>query len=86
MTKPMSELMKKKYDIPAIARHLKSFCEDVDRAKVLTRSGKQRNLIYRFQNLLMESYVLMRGISAGLVEPDVIPCTGPRSSASPAAS
>ena len=71
VTKPMSTIMGKRYDIPAIARHLKAFL-GAERARMLLRSGKERNYIYRFRNPLMESYVLMRGIAEDKIEADLV--------------
>jgi len=76
---PMSEIMGRPYDIPAISMHLRAFCQE-DRAEVLARDGKPRNYVYRFRNPLMESYVLMRGISEELIKPEQVAAFTPSSS------
>lgn len=69
VARAMTKLMKQSYEIPAIARHLKSFSEDESRGRILIRRGGERNYTYRFANPLVESYVLMRGVADKLIEP-----------------
>lgn len=64
--KPLSEIMKKLYDIPAFSQHLNAFCED-SRGPVLQRTGTARRYRFRFINPLMQPYVLMDGIRKGLI-------------------
>jgi Cdc6-like AAA superfamily ATPase len=64
--KPLSEIMKKPYEIPAFSQHLNAFCED-SRGPVLQRTGSSRRYRFRFVNPLMQPYVLMDGIRKGLI-------------------
>lgn len=64
--KPMSDIMKKLYEIPAFSQHLNAFCED-SRGPVLQRTGTARRYRFRFINPLMQPYVLMDGIRKGLI-------------------
>ncbi len=50
------------YDIPAFAKHLKQFSE-IERGPILERRGRQ----YRFVRPDMEPYVILRGLSEGLI-------------------
>ena len=50
------------YDIPAFAKHLKQFSEQT-RGPILERRGRQ----YRFVRPDMEPYVILRGLSEGLI-------------------
>jgi hypothetical protein len=68
---PMSKIMKKPFDIPAFARHLKDFCE-TDRGPILERKGFPRRYRYRFVDPLMEPFVLMKGIKNGLITTDIL--------------
>jgi Cdc6-like AAA superfamily ATPase len=68
--KPMSEIMGKSYDIPAFAQHLNDFCEP-KRGAVLQKTGYPRRYRFRFVNPLMEPFVVMKGISGGLVRADI---------------
>jgi Cdc6-like AAA superfamily ATPase len=67
---PMSAIMGKRYDIPAFSQHLNDFCED-DRGPILERTGYPRRYRFRFCNPLMEPYVIMSGISKGLITKNV---------------
>lgn len=69
--KPMSEIMRKAYDIPAFAQHLNDFCEP-KRGAVLQKTGHPRRYRFRFVNPLMEPFVVMKGISGGLVRADIL--------------
>jgi Cdc6-like AAA superfamily ATPase len=68
---PMSKIMGKPYDVPAFSRHLNDFCES-DRGAILQRSGYPKRYRFRFQNPLMEPFVVMKGISSGLVGSEIL--------------
>ncbi|MDB6032601.1 MAG: hypothetical protein JWM16_2939, partial [Verrucomicrobiales bacterium] len=65
---PMSEIMKRPYEIPAFAQHLNDFCGE-NRGKVLQKTGYPRRYRFRFVNPLMEPFVVMKGIASGLIKP-----------------
>jgi Cdc6-like AAA superfamily ATPase len=65
---PLSIIMKQRYEIPAFARHLKLFCEE-SRGRVLGMAGERHRYRYRFNNPLLEPYVVMRGLATGLLTP-----------------
>jgi Cdc6-like AAA superfamily ATPase len=69
--KRLSALMGKPYDIPAFSPHLSDFCGE-NRGRILERIGAPRRYRYRFVNPLMEPFVVMKGISAGLISADVL--------------
>jgi hypothetical protein len=64
---PLSYIAKKKYLIPSFAKHLKAFC-DHSHGCILERRGPPRKVQYRFQKPLMETYVVLRGLSDGLIQ------------------
>src|SRR5690606_15956559 len=64
---PMSAIMGKQYDIPSFARHLSDFIEE-ERGPVLDRIGTTRRFRYRFSNPLMQPYIIMRGLSEGVID------------------
>jgi len=68
---PMSKIMKKRFDIPAFARHLKDFCEP-GRGPILERKGFPRRYRYRFVDPLMEPFIVMKGIKTGLITADIL--------------
>lgn len=69
--KPLSKIMKKKYDVPSFARHLKVFSE-ARSGHVLKKVGHKRNFRFRFSNPLMQPYVIMTGLGQNLIKPNDI--------------
>jgi Cdc6-like AAA superfamily ATPase len=63
---PLSTIMSRTYRIPSFARHLKKLC-DVERGPVLERTGPERRQRYRFCNPLFEPFIVMNGLSHGLI-------------------
>ena len=72
---PMSNIMGRPYGITAFSQHMKAFCES-DRGPVLSRSGIKRRYRFRFLNPLMQPYVIMNGLTTGLIARDQIPRRG----------
>jgi energy-coupling factor transporter ATP-binding protein EcfA2 len=68
---PMSLIMGKKYDIPAFARHLSAFTNS-DRGAVLQKSGTEYRYFYRFENPLLQPYVIMRGLAKNLISDELL--------------
>lgn len=68
---PMSQIMGKPYDVPAFSRHLNDFCEN-NRGAILQRSGYPKRYRFRFGNPLMEPFIVMKGISGGLLDPKIL--------------
>ncbi|MEX0714588.1 MAG: ATP-binding protein [Pirellulales bacterium] len=66
---PLSQIMGRRYEIPNFSQHLDKFCSD-DRGKVLERIGTQRRFRFRFSNPLLQPFVIMRGISDGMLTGD----------------
>ena len=64
VVQPLSAIMKKKYQIPAFARHLKDFSEK--RGPILEQKGRK----YRFRKPLMEPFVILRGLADNLISED----------------
>jgi 23S rRNA pseudoU1915 N3-methylase RlmH len=72
---PMSRIMGRPYEIPNFSQHMKAFCEP-DRGPVLSRTGYKRRYRFRFVNPLMQPYVIMNGLTSGLITRDQIPRVG----------
>jgi hypothetical protein len=68
---PMSDIMKKKYDIPAFIRHLNEL-SDEKRGKALQKIGTPRKERFRFSNPLLKSHVFLRGIHDRMVPSDAL--------------
>ncbi len=69
---PLSKMMGKPYDIPNFSQHLDKFSSDQARGPVLERAGTSRRFRFRFINPLLQPYVIMRGLSEGLLEGDIL--------------
>lgn len=68
---PMSQIMGRRYDIPAFARHLNEFTLE-RRGSVLEKRGEARRFFYRFSNPLLQPFVVLSGLSRGLVSQELI--------------
>lgn len=64
---PLTAIMKRRYDIPAFARHLIALSEP-QRGPVLQKSGFARKFRFRFVNPLLQPYVIMRGLADGTID------------------
>jgi len=63
---PLTRIMGRHYDIPAFAQHLNKFCES-DRGPILRKSGTARRYRFRFENPLMQPFVIMDGIKRSMI-------------------
>jgi Cdc6-like AAA superfamily ATPase len=52
--------------IPQFARHLKQFLEPA-RGSVLRREGEKHRYVYRFRDPIVQTYVVLHGLSSGLI-------------------
>lgn len=77
---PLTQIMGRPYDIPAFAQHLNELCEEA-RGPVLQKKGAVRRFRYRFINPLLQPYVIMRGLAAGLIGPETLQGVAPTRSA-----
>lgn len=64
--RPLSEIMKKPYDIPAFSRHLNDFCLPV-KGEVLQKVGTPRKYRFRFVNPLLQPFVVIDGLAKNLI-------------------
>lgn len=69
---PLTKIMRKPYDIPNFSQHLDKFSSDQARGPVLERAGTARRFRFRFINPLLQPYVIMRGLSEGMLDGDVL--------------
>lgn len=63
----MSQIMHKDYRTTGFARHLNDFCTE-QRGGILTKWGSDRNHRFRFTNPMMQPYVIMLGLTSGLIQ------------------
>jgi len=69
---PMRRVSGKRYQIPAFSKHLNDFCEST-KGPILQKTGVKRKFRFRFINPLMQPFVILQGISAGLISVDLSP-------------
>jgi hypothetical protein len=63
---PMSRIMSKRYEINAFIQHLHDFCSE-ERGKILIQKGRRKSYRYRFVDPLMQPFIVMKGLSDGLI-------------------
>lgn len=68
---PMSKIMDKDYQIPAFARHLKEFTT-IARGCVLQKEGQHRRYFYRFENPLLQPFVILNGLNRKLISDELL--------------
>jgi hypothetical protein len=73
---PLSMIMGRPYDIPAFAQHLNDLSES-SRGPVLQKKGSTRRFRYRFINPLLQPYVIMKGLSEGLIDSSALQTAPP---------
>jgi Cdc6-like AAA superfamily ATPase len=64
---PLSEIMRRRYEIPSFAKHLNDFCQS-PHGNVLTKTGIKRKFRYRFTNPLIQPFVIMKGLADGRID------------------
>jgi len=68
---PLAIITGRSLQIPAFSRHLKEFLSP-ERGSVLRREGLPRKYIYRFSDPIMQPYVILNGLSEGLISHDQV--------------
>lgn len=64
---PLSSILDKEVTIANFQNHLKKFIGE-ERSRILIRKGKERAYKFRFRDPMMQPYVIMKGVEAGLIE------------------
>ena len=68
---PLSKITGTPYDIPAFAKHLKKFTSE-ERGRILQLHGEERRYFYRFDDPMMQPFVILDGLSKKLITEDQI--------------
>lgn len=63
---PLKVIAGRRLDIPAFSRHLSQFLEP-QRGAVLMREGVPKRYFYRFSDPIFQPYVILKGVSEGLI-------------------
>lgn len=66
---PLEVIAGRRIDIPAFSNHLSQFLEP-ERGSVLQREGTSRRYFYRFSDPILQPYVVLKGLSSGLITDD----------------
>jgi hypothetical protein len=67
----LQKITGKPYQIPSFAQHIRSFC-DVTRGALLQRRGTRGLYRFRFEDPLMQPFIIMRGLSSGRLASDAV--------------
>lgn len=73
---PLSKILGRKVEISNFSSQLTSFLSE-KRGFVLERRGEKRSYKYRFTEPKMQPYVIMRGISDGVLSEDALSILSP---------
>lgn len=68
---PLSNILNREVTIANFQNHLKKFIGD-ERSRILLRRGKERAYKFRFRDPMMQPYVIMKGVEAGLIQPNAL--------------
>lgn len=74
---PLQRITGRDYDIPTYAQHLSEF-SDEKRGNILCKTGKRYRFRYRFSEPLMQPFVIMEGITRGVVPDNFLAPTRPK--------
>jgi Cdc6-like AAA superfamily ATPase len=66
---PLEVIAGRRIEIPAFSNHLSQFLEP-ERGAVLQREGSSRRYFYRFADPIFQPYVILAGLSRGLITDD----------------
>ncbi|MEE4211195.1 MAG: AAA family ATPase [Parvularcula sp.] len=69
VVQPYSSIMKEKKRIAHFEKHLRRFASD-EGGNILIKRGGDRQLIFRFEDPMMQPYVIIRGIQSGMIDDD----------------
>lgn len=67
LVEPLSAIMKDKRRIAHFDKHLRRFSSE-DGGNILAKRGGERQQIFRFNDPMMQPYVIIRGIQSGMID------------------
>lgn len=68
---PLSRIMDQPRKIASFVKHLNKFTES-GRGPILERTGKSRSYFYRFINPMLEPFVVLNGVTNGLISQELL--------------
>jgi hypothetical protein len=63
---PLTEVLRRPAKVSLFGQHLKNLCEK-DHGEILEQTGSDRKYRYRFQDPMMQSFILMNGLHNKLI-------------------
>jgi len=69
---PLRKITGEDYDIPNYSQHLDKFSSDDDRGPVLEKRGGTRKFRFKFKNPLLRPFIIMKGLTDGVVSGDLV--------------
>ena len=63
---PFSQIMQRRYDIPAYSKHLHDLCNPA-RGEALQKFGAIHNYRFRFTNPMLQPFMIMQGLEQKLI-------------------
>lgn len=71
---PLERILKREYGVEAFARHLHAFCEE-ERGPVLKKADLTNRPRFRFDNPLMQPFVMMKGLDSRIISEEDLKAT-----------
>lgn len=68
---PLRRITEKPYELPHFAYHIGKLCAD-ERGSILEKMGAPKRYRYRFKNPLLKPFILLKGVSMGIVDETLI--------------
>lgn len=68
---PLSAILGREMKAPAFSFHLNELCE-TERGEILTKAGTRSHFRFRFKEPLMQPYITIKSISAGIIDNDIL--------------
>jgi hypothetical protein len=86
LKKPLSALLRADAPVSLFGQHLKNLCQ-IDRGTILQQMGSPRKYRYRFEEPMMQSFIILQGLQNGLITRDMVKglSAGPGRAAAPLA-
>ena len=69
--RPMSTVMNRQYEIAGFKKHLEDFVRK-EKGAILQKTGTKRKYRYRFENPLLPSLIIIKGLNEGQISPDIL--------------
>ena len=69
--RPLSAIMGRAMSAPSFSFHLNELCKD-ERGLILTKTGSRSHFRYRFNQPMIQPYIIMKSLSAGIIDDEIL--------------